>query len=301
MAKKLKLGIIGMSEGNGHPYSWGAIFNGYDKEAMEECPFSVIPKYLAKQRFPEDSIKNASVTHIWTQKLSLSKKISKASLIPNICINPEDMIGEVDAVLLARDDAENHYSMSLPFIKAGLPIFIDKPLAYDLKTAKEILNEQQYDDQIFTCSSTRFSNEFNIDKKAIENLGSIEHIDAFISNSWKKYAIHIIEPSLNIINYNHPLVAIKKIDKTKSSNIDIVNVVWENNITATFKTFNDYPSPFKIIVFGQNDYLILEFSNSFYAFKNTLSYFLGVINKNVRNIDRTQTLQIIEIIERGTI
>ena len=24
----LKLGIIGLSEGNGHPYSWSAIFNG---------------------------------------------------------------------------------------------------------------------------------------------------------------------------------------------------------------------------------------------------------------------------------
>ena len=29
----LKLGIIGISNGNGHPYSWSAIFNGYDTTA----------------------------------------------------------------------------------------------------------------------------------------------------------------------------------------------------------------------------------------------------------------------------
>ncbi len=33
------LGIIGMSPGNGHPYSWAAIFNGYNKEKMAKCPF----------------------------------------------------------------------------------------------------------------------------------------------------------------------------------------------------------------------------------------------------------------------
>ena len=54
--KPLKLGIIGLSEGNGHPYSWSAIFNGYDSTAMEECGFQAIPRYLEKQQFPKDAI-----------------------------------------------------------------------------------------------------------------------------------------------------------------------------------------------------------------------------------------------------
>ena len=71
--KKLKLGIIGTSKGNGHPYSWSAIFNGYDPKYMKNCPYPVIYDYLSKQKFPEDNIKGASVTHIWTQ----NKKISE--------------------------------------------------------------------------------------------------------------------------------------------------------------------------------------------------------------------------------
>ena len=42
----LKLGIIGLSSDNGHPYSWSAIFNGYDPEEMARCPFPGIPEYL---------------------------------------------------------------------------------------------------------------------------------------------------------------------------------------------------------------------------------------------------------------
>ncbi|RKY68211.1 MAG: oxidoreductase, partial [Candidatus Latescibacterota bacterium] len=34
--KELKIAMLGMTEGNGHPYSWSAIINGdYDPEEME--------------------------------------------------------------------------------------------------------------------------------------------------------------------------------------------------------------------------------------------------------------------------
>ena len=35
-----------MNEGNGHPYSFSAIFNGYNEEAINECPYSAIKQYL---------------------------------------------------------------------------------------------------------------------------------------------------------------------------------------------------------------------------------------------------------------
>lgn len=47
--RELKIGILGMTEGNGHPYSWSAMFNGYDPEEMAKCPFPVIPAYLSNQ------------------------------------------------------------------------------------------------------------------------------------------------------------------------------------------------------------------------------------------------------------
>jgi predicted dehydrogenase len=125
----IKIGIIGMSEGNGHPYSWAAIFNGYDKKYMNECPFPVIPEYLSKKEFPKDQINGARVTHIWTQSKSTSEHIAKASKIEFIVDKPENLIQSVDAILLARDDYQRHYEMAKIFINAGLPIYIDKPIA----------------------------------------------------------------------------------------------------------------------------------------------------------------------------
>ena len=125
----LKVGLIGLSEGNGHPYSWSAIINGdYNEKEMIDCGYAGIPLYLAAN-CDTLGIEGAKVTHVWTQDRNISEHIAKASLIDNVVDKMEDMIGQVDAVLLARDDPENHVAMAKPFLDANVPLFIDKPLA----------------------------------------------------------------------------------------------------------------------------------------------------------------------------
>ena len=53
---EIRLAMLGMIPGNGHPYSWSAIFNGYEPSAMASCPFPVIPEYLSRRTFPDDAI-----------------------------------------------------------------------------------------------------------------------------------------------------------------------------------------------------------------------------------------------------
>ena len=46
----IRLAMLGMVEGNGHPYSWSAIINGrYDMARMAECGYPSIPEYLGAQ------------------------------------------------------------------------------------------------------------------------------------------------------------------------------------------------------------------------------------------------------------
>ena len=107
----LKLGMIGLSVGNGHPYSWAAICNGYSPEHMNACEFPVIPQYLAKQAWPAARIPGVEVTHIWTQDAELSLRVAKAALIAHVVEEPAAMLGQIDALLLARDDAMNHLAV----------------------------------------------------------------------------------------------------------------------------------------------------------------------------------------------
>lgn len=294
--KTIKLGIIGLSEGNGHPYSWSAIFNGYNESVMKECPFPVIPEYLSKQNFPEDAIHEGKVTHIWTQNKDLSKHIASAANIEKVVDNYVDMIGEVDAILLARDDYELHYEMSKPFIEAGLPIYIDKPLAIDRKTAEMILSLEKYDGQIFTCSAIAYAKEFSISQKVIESIGQLEYVDACVMKSWDKYAVHIIEPVLKIIGCQGN---IKSIHKSKSLNKNVVTVTWESGLQTTFSSLGNISCPIQIRLFGKNGYKELLFQDTYYAFKKSLQTFIDIIKGKEKPLDKNFILQVINIIEKG--
>lgn len=47
---KIKIGIIGFNEGNGHPYSFSAIINGYKKIYFKKIGYKNILKYLENKK-----------------------------------------------------------------------------------------------------------------------------------------------------------------------------------------------------------------------------------------------------------
>lgn len=289
--KDLKLGIIGLSEGNGHPYSWSAIFNGYRPEYMKDCGFPVIPEYLSHQKFPEDCIAGAHVTHIWTQDEAISRHVAAASKIPTVVARMEDLIGQVDAVLLARDDPDNHFAMARPFIEAGLPIYIDKPLAVSREEAERIYALEKHPGQIFTCSALAYS-----DGVKREEIGELYHLDATCIKDWKKYAIHVVEPALRLFDYEMKIVRHSVIANDKRR---IVTLEWENGLTTTFKTLSKAKCGFQISLYGTEGQQNVDFGGTFFMFRNALQEFVSIVRGEKPNNSRTITMKAIEILERG--
>jgi predicted dehydrogenase len=294
--EKLKLGIIGMSEGNGHPYSWSAIINGYDAERMKNCPFPVIPQYLGQQNFPDDFLTNyAKVTHIYTQDYDVSKDIAKSAYIDHIVKDHKKMIGKVDAVLLARDDAENHFHYAEAFIKAGLPVYIDKPIAYAKENAMSLFALQKYDAQIYTCSALRYAKEFQLSPEQKEDLGKIIAVQGYTPKSWAKYAVHVVEPILQLLDFpkiSH-LQTVKTLHRTK------VSFVAAQDVLVSITNLANCNHPISIEIIGENSTLVLTFKDAFTAFQTALKAFIKQVETKENQIERNQTLEVIRIIEVG--
>jgi hypothetical protein len=294
--KLLRLGILGISEGNGHPYSWSAIFNGYCKSTMDSCPFPVIPAYLGKQTFPDDAIKNAKVTYIWTQDTKISKHIAKACYIPHIVDDFEEMIGHVDAILLARDDSENHFSMSIPFIKAGIPIYIDKPICTSVDTLTKLFNYQQYPGQIFSCSGLRFAEELQLSALEMHALGNIISVEAETPKDWRKYGIHIVEPLLQLMAIPGEELEIKSVT---CETAHVVIAEW-NKIPIRFAALgNKKQQPICFRIRGEKKIVELVFSNPFAAFKKSLEAFIDGFTKQTPQISFQEMTGYVSVIERG--
>ena len=296
--RAINLGIIGLSCGNGHPYSWSAIFNGYNQEYMKDCSFPVIPQYLGKQSFPEDAISGARVTCVWTQDPDLSRHISKASNIDNVVDDYHDFIGQVDAVLLARDDCKNHIHFARPFLEAGLPVYIDKPIALSQASLDELFFLQRYEGQIFSCSAYRYSPDVPCYKQIEKKIGKIKIVHSYIAKDWRHYAIHLIDPILSCFSLYNQQCQVKNVS---SGDVHTAIVEWENGLLTTISTLGSCNIAPKILCIGENGVETIEFSSTFYAFKRTLEMFLHGILAKETITKYSELSKAVYILEQGNV
>ena len=188
--------MLGMIEGNGHPYSWSAIVNGYNPEEMAKCPFPVIPQYLAEVPLNTMRIPGARVTHVWTDDPADAPKVAAASRIENVVARPEDVIGQVDAVIIGTDDGHEHVRRARPFIEAGLPMFVDKPLAINVPDLNQFIRWHQAGKVFLSSSNMRYAPEIKQILRQKAQLGELRWITTCTSKTWERYAIHALEGDL---------------------------------------------------------------------------------------------------------
>jgi len=292
----IKLGMIGYNKGNGHPYSYSSIFNGFDLKHMKDCPYPTIPKYLKKHDSDSERIKSAEVSHIWTQDKDISSHIAKSSKIKNICNNLEDMIPEVDAVIIARDDYKKHYELSKPFIEAGLNIFVDKPLECSVKKAQKILDLEKFTGQIFSVSSLAYDPRVIEAKRNLKSIGNIKYIYGIAPGKWDRYAIHLIDSLLMILGKDF---CFEEKHTEKHNSIISQNGILENNAYIELKCMGGITSPLRITIIGDDGFYDIDFNDPFDAFRNTLkTYIECIIHKKIgrSHKDIINSISLIELV-----
>ncbi|MCG9900358.1 MAG: Gfo/Idh/MocA family oxidoreductase [Hydrotalea sp.] len=291
----LKAGIIGLSNGNGHPYSWSAICNGYSEREMSNCPFPGIPIYLRQRKWPADRLSGMVVSHIWTQDRIISKSIAEAAKIETVCSSIEEVVDNTDVILLARDDAENHVKMASYCLEQGKPIFIDKPFALSSSDAFRMLEKQKYDYQIFTCSSLRYAKELLLSDHEKKSLSGHVYLKASTPKYWKTYSVHLLETIISQFdNRGHFLT----VNKVEFENYNTYTINWDN-LTAELNFTGKMQSDIFFEYESRGVMIEKKFSDSFSCFKKSLEEFLKqIIHKKIL-INRAETMEIVQIIEAG--
>lgn len=292
-----KIGIIGINEGNGHPYSMSAMFNGYDPKALNDlCPFKLIKEYLPRDHRNEFLINDAKVTHVWTQNEKESFKISKVSKIPNIVPNYLDLIGKVDAVIIARDDIENHFKYIKPFIKEKIPLFIDKQL---VKTKSELISFTNMLDEnqlIFSASPMRYSRL--LEDFMRDDQSSYKSIHGISRVNWIRYAHHLLEAICSI--YGYDIEFIQSINSKKDH--DIIQIRYNSGQNIILEFIKNISLPIQLNFYSDDKPpTSLHFGDFFYGFHKMMKCFSNMLNTGVMPIEMNEILSISKIVIAGQI
>ncbi len=289
MVEKVKLGIIGFSEANGHPYSFSAIINGYDREGMQKSGWKGIFDYLEAKDESDFLQEMAVVTHIWTQDYDESLLISNAVKIEHVCREMQEMIGSVDGVIIARDDYEKHFELAKPFLEAGIKVFIDKPLSLDLEELKYFQPYLQ-GAQLMSCSGLRYARELDTLRNTIKQDATLKLIRGSVLNSWEKYGIHMLDAIFGLIDFDvKSVVAFEEKYKSVVIKTQSGVLIQIDALGLTVKTF-------EISTWSETSKEHIEINDNFTAFKRTMYYFIKMIRTNEVQINSELTLLIMKVL-----
>ncbi len=293
----IRLAMLGMVDGNGHPFSWSAIINGdYDAQAMADCGFPLIPAYLDEQPKEALGIDGAKVTHVWCDNPADAARVAHATHIPNVVARPEDVLGEVDAVIIPTDHGWEHVDRARPFIEAGLPVFIDKPLADREDDLRQFVRWHAEGKHFVSTSAMRYAREFARMQEQFDQIGQLRLLTGTMSKSWERYGIHILEAVFPMLTPGGWLTA----TNTGGEKSSIVCLRHREGVDVVLAVVDDLYGAFGCVnAYGTQGFLGEHFSDTFYSFKRQLETFVDYLRTGQPPFDFAETVEQIRTIIAG--
>ncbi|MBI2437338.1 MAG: oxidoreductase [Lentisphaerae bacterium] len=297
-AEVIRLAMIGCASGNGHPYSWSAIFNGYDRERMtRECPFAGIPQYLNKEPPDTLTIPGAKVTHICCLGDGgfSAEHVAQCALIPTVVARPADIIGAVDAVIIATDIGAEHVERARPFVEAGLPVFVDKPLVDNEADLRTFAGWVRAGAAIMSSSCMRYAREFQPYRGAPRELGELRFVSITTPKSWERYGIHALEGIYPIMGPG--FISARN---TGTAERNVVHLKHRSGADAVVVVSADMYGAFGCLQLGGTaGHAQAAFADTFFAFKAQLAAFIEYLRTGARPFPFAETLELMQLVIAG--
>ena len=208
--KPMTIGIIGAE--NSHTAGFGRLFN-VDKAFL-----------------------GMTVKYVWGETEDFARTAMEKGSIPNMVNDPSDMLGKIDALIVDHRHAKFHLEPAIPFIKAGIPTFIDKPFCYRVAEGKEFLDlAKKLGTPVTSYSSIADSYEtFNI-MKQLEGMGEINQVVRYgpveLDSKYGGiffYGVHLVEPLLYMFGDN-----IEKVQVQQNGQNSSASLIFRNGMLAT--------------------------------------------------------------------
>lgn len=198
--KNIRIGIIGAE--NSHTIGFGKMFN-------------------TDKKFPGMEVK-----YVWGETNEFAKNAMEKGNIPNQVKDPNEMLGKIDALIVDHRHPKYHLEPAIPFIKAGIPAFIDKPFCYRAAEGKEFLELARKMGTPVTSYSSIAHSAATFDlKEQVKNMeisqvirtGPVD-LDSEYGGVFF-YGVHILQPLMNIFGEDIERVKISRNGSTGNASL----------------------------------------------------------------------------------
>lgn len=228
--EQIIIGIIGAE--NSHSVEYGRIFN-------------------IEKKFP-----GISVGYIWGETEEFARHAMKEGSIPEMVREPREMLGKIDALIVDHRHAKYHLQAATPFVKAGIPTFIDKPFCYRAEEGREFLMmARSHGTPITSYSTFARSKAIQDIKMQADAIDKIQQVVLYgpvdIESKWGGiffYGVHMIQQLMTIFGED-----IEKVRITRNGDNANASLVYGNGMLVTL-IFSSFNSGWKLLAETETGY-----------------------------------------------
>jgi len=99
------------------------------------------PAFAKLIRDKSEKYSDLEIIGVYSYDGAAARKMVEDGLAPMAADTPTYFLGNADAVINTARHGDAHYEYSMPYIKAGVPMFIDKPFCISSRNAAEMVAE----------------------------------------------------------------------------------------------------------------------------------------------------------------
>ncbi|MEZ4386123.1 MAG: Gfo/Idh/MocA family oxidoreductase [Candidatus Krumholzibacteriia bacterium] len=290
--QEIPVAILGVTEGNGHPFSFSAIINGFDEAGMADSGWDGIHRYVRRRDRSEFGFPPLRVTHAWTQDPAVTAKLQAACKIPHAVAEPAELVGRVQAVIIARDDHANHWAMARPFLEAGLKVFLDKPLSLEPDELRAFLPYLERG-QLMSCSGLRFAKELDEPRAELASYGRLALVRGSVLFDWPRYGVHMVEAILGLLESRPVAVTAHRCEHLSAA------VEMDDGTLVLIDALGQVPKTFRVDLFGSQRITSHEIEDNFSMFRRAMGHFAHMVRTGEPPIDPQRTLDVMRVLIAG--
>ena len=276
-----KIGIIGLD--TSHSVAFTKEFNA-ENAAPELGGYRVVAAY------PKGSNDIQSAVSRIPQYTEDVKKLG-VEIVDSI----EALLEKVDFVCLETNDGRLHLEQAMLVLKAGKPMFIDKPIAASLKDGILIFEEaEKRKVPVFSSSSLRFipTTQAVVQGKGGKVIGAFTYSPAPIEKThpdlfW--YGIHGVETLFTVMGKG-----CKEVIRYYTDDADVIIGKWNDGRLGTFRSIRKGRQHFGGTVFGENEVSVL---GNYEGYKSLLLEIVKFFNTGIPPVNSDETLEILAFME----
>jgi predicted dehydrogenase len=206
------------------------------------------------------------------------------------------LLQKVDVVLLETNDGRPHLEQALAVMKAGKPLFIDKPVAGTLAEVVAVYAAaRKYKVPVFSASSLRYMTGMT-DIAEGKTVGKVLGADAFSPSPLEPhhpdffwYGIHGIESLVTVMGRGCVSVS-----RVYTEGTDIVTGVWNDGRLGTFRGMRTGKNEYGGTVFGEKGVVRV---GPYSGYEALLKMITGFFKTGVSPVPVEETLEIYAFME----